>query len=98
VHDPIVGAEDGVEPVDYRDVLTDLPFKFNELRALTPGNESREELAAFDLLEHIGDRRNVCCRPVWFMRCHPSHSLSEDSESHYLDAWTADSTGIAVEG
>ena len=83
-NDPVARPEDAVKPVDHRDVLTDLSFQFDELRALIPRDEPREELAAFDLLEHVGDRRNVCRRPVRFMPSHASHSPSEGSESEGL--------------
>jgi hypothetical protein len=54
-NDPVARPEDGVEPVDHRDVLTDLLFQFDKLRALIPGDEAGQEFSAFDLLEHIGD-------------------------------------------
>jgi hypothetical protein len=54
-----------------------LLIQFDQLRALIPRDAPSEELAAFDLLEHVGDRRKVCRRPIWFMPRHTSHSPSE---------------------
>jgi hypothetical protein len=41
-------------------MLRDLPFQFDELRALIPGDDPGKELSACDLLEHVSDRGNVC--------------------------------------
>jgi hypothetical protein len=58
-------------------VLTELSFKFDELRELIPRDEPGKDLPAFDRLEHVGNRRNVCHRPVRFM-CLAMPSISRD--------------------
>ena len=39
MNDPVARPEDGVEPVDHRNMRTDLLFQFDKLRALIPRDE-----------------------------------------------------------
>ena len=81
VNDPVAGPEDGIEPVDHRDVLTDLPFQFDEPRALISGDEPGKELSAFDLLEHVEIDGMSAADPYGSFLAMPHILPAKDAES-----------------